>query len=474
VRRLLQLMALAAVTVLGPAAVAQAPNPDAAFLAYAQPVIAFTHVQLVDGTGAPAKADVTVVVKDGRIAAVGPAGAVAVPAGAEVIDGRGKTLLPGFVMMHEHMFYPTGKANYTENLTSFPRLYLAGGTTTMRTGGTTAPYADLNLREEIRAGRVLGPDLDVTGPYLNGPGLPILKIHAIRNAAEARRMVNYWADEGVTSFKGYMQLTRAELKAIVETAHRRGIKVTGHLCSITAREAAAIGIDNIEHAFAASTDWVAGKKPDSCPDQGVTAKSLADLDPDGPEAGAVIDALVRRGVALTSTLTVFETFTAGRPMAPDGARALLIPQTRKQYETTWAAIQKRNDPVWQKALRNEMRLEKRFVQAGGWLMAGTDPTGYGGVIAGYSSKRQVQLLVEAGFSFPEALKISTLNGARFMGREREIGTVEPGKRADLILIDGDPVKDASALDRMPLVFKAGRGYRTAAIFEAMKETVGLY
>ena len=197
-----------------------------------------------------------------------------------IIDATGKTLLPGFVMMHEHMFYPTGQGNYTEMLRTFPRLYLAGGTTTMRTAGSMNAYADLNLRDEIAAGKALGPDIDVTGPYLNGPGMPILKMHALKDANEATQMVNYWSDLGVTSFKGYMQLTRAELRAIDETAHKRGHKVTAHLCSITYHEAIDAGIDNLEHGFFVATDFVKDKTPDVCPARDAVLKSLAALDPD--------------------------------------------------------------------------------------------------------------------------------------------------------------------------------------------------
>jgi enamidase len=417
--------------------------------------------------------DMTVLVRDGRIAAVGRTGDVPTPPDAAVIDGRGKTLLPGFVMMHEHLFYPVGRRNYTEMLYSFPRLYLAGGTTTMRTAGSMAPYADLNLRDEIAAGRVVGPDLDVTGPYLNGAGLPILKVHALSGPEDARRTVNYWADEGVTSYKAYMQITRAELKAVVDTAHQRGRKVTAHLCSVTYREAAELGIDNLEHSFAVATDFDPGKAPDVCPDQTLTAKTLAELDLASPKVDDLIALLVRRKIALTSTLTVFETLTPGRPEAPERARALLIPEVRAQYVSGWARTQAAKDSPWARAFPKLMQLERRYVAAGGVLMAGTDPTGYGGVIPGFSAKREIELLVEAGFPFEQAIQISTLNGARFEGREREIGSVEVGKRADLVLIDGDPVKDVGAMQRMPLVFKAGKGYRTDPIIDGMKGVVGL-
>ncbi len=466
---------LAAAAVVAPfAASAQAPAGPPDPLAYAQPVIAVTHVQLVDGTGAKARADVTVVEQNGRITAVGPSASTAVPSGATVIDGTGKTLLPGFVMMHEHMFYPMGKRNYTEMLSTFPRLYLAGGVTTMRTAGTLNPYADLNLREEINAGRSLGPDLDVTGPYLNGPGLPILKVHALTGPEDAKKTVDYWADEGVTSFKGYMQLTRADLQAAIAEAHRRKIKVTAHLCSITHREAAEMGIDNLEHAFAVATDFDPGKKPDVCPDQGLTVKTLAGLDLDSQPVKDLIKELVSRHVALTSTLTVFETSAPGRPEASERARSVLIPQLRTLYENTWTAIQKANNSPWKEALPKEMKLEKMFYDAGGYLMAGTDPTGYGGVIPGFSSKRQIELMLEAGFPFETAIEISTLNGAKFMGRDKDVGSIEVGKRADLVLIDGDPVKDPMALERMPLVFKAGKGYRTDVIIDGLKDQVGLY
>jgi enamidase len=443
-------------------------------LAYSQPVIVFTHIELVDGTGRPAQRDMTVIEVGGKITAVGPSATTPTPTDATVIDGEGKTLLPGFVLMHEHMFYPTGKANYTEMLYSFPRLYLAGGVTTMRTAGSMNPYADLNLRDQIDAGKAVGPQIDVTGPYLNGPGLPILKVHALKDAAEAVRMVDYWSDVGATSFKGYMHLTRAELKAIDETAHKRGRKVTAHLCSITYHEAIDAGIDNLEHGFFVATDFVKDKQPDVCPSRDAVVKSLADLDPDGPAAKALIKDLIDHHVALTSTLTVFETSVPGRPEADERTRSVLVPQLRTLYETQWTKVQAIKDSPQLVMFPKLMKMEKQFVDAGGTLLAGTDPTGYGGVVPGFASKREVELLVEAGFSFEQAVKIATLNGAKFEGMDKDRGTVEVGKRADLILIDGDPLKDPRALEHMPLVFKEGKGYRTDVIIDQMKDTVGLY
>lgn len=467
-RRLL--FSLAALAFAVPAAAQEAYKP-----AYSGD-LAFTHVEVVDGTGARPARDQTVLVREGRIAAVGPARKVKVPAGAHVVDGTGKTLLPGFVMVHEHFFYPSTKGGeYEEYPYSFSRLYLAGGTTTLRTAGSMAPYGDLNTARAIAAGTQPGPDMDVTAPYIEGTKLLSAKMARMESPAQATRFVDFWAAEGATSFKAYNYLTRAELKAAIDAAHAHGLKLTGHLCSVTLAEAADLGIDNIEHSFAAATDFVAAKQPDVCPSGADELTSLNALDPDGPQIGALMKTLIAHHVALTSTLTVFETFTAGRPKAPEAALQLLTPQLRASYEDRWTATQASpRGKLYAEFLPKLMRMEKRFRDMGGLLLAGTDPTGYGGVIPGWSARRQVQLLVQGGFSFPEALRISTLDGAKYLGRDRDVGSIQVGKRADLILVEGDPAADPAALDRMPYVFKAGAGYRTQAIFDDLKGAVGLY
>jgi len=461
-----------------PPATHSAPHApsDADFVAYPKQDLAFIHVQLVDGTGGPVQRDVTVLVRNGRIAAIMPPGQSALPPSVTVVDGAGKTLLPGFVMVHEHMFYPSTKGGeYEEYPYSFSRLYLAGGTTTLRTGGTLATYGDINTARAIAAGKQPGPDIDVTGPYLEGEHLLTAKMASLKDPADAVRTVNFWADEGATSFKAYNFITRAELKAAIDTAHARGLKLTGHLCSVTYAEAADMGIDNLEHSFAVATDFVRTKRPDECPSSGDTLDSLNALDPDGPEVGAFMQMLIAHHVALTSTLTVFETFASARPEAPEAARALLIPQLRLAYEGGWARQQTSpRGRAYAAFLPKLMRMEKRFAAMGGVLLAGTDPTGYGGVIPGFSAAREVQLLVEEGQSLPQAVKISSLNGARYLGRDHDIGSIEPGKRADLILVDGDPVRDAGALEHISYVFKAGIGYRRQSILDQMQGVVGLY
>jgi enamidase len=447
---------------------------DNDFIQYQQDQIAIKNVNVIDGTGSPVKHQQTVIISDGKIQAFGKTANVKVPKGATVIDGQGKTLIPGLVMMHEHMFYPTGKANYTEMLYSFPRLYLAGGVTTARTAGTTAPYGDLALRDAINAGKTIGPDMDVTAPYLNGPGLPILKIKPLRDAENAQTMMNYWISEGVTSYKAYMHIHQDELAQVIKIAHEKNQKVTAHLCSVTYREAAELGIDNLEHGFFASTDFVKNKVKNECPSGKASHQSLVDLNIDSEEVNALIRFLVNKDVTLTSTLPVFETYTKGRPKAYPEALDALIPQVREQYESSWNRVAKQKHATWPIVFKKMMKLERKFVDAGGKLMAGTDPTGFGGVIAGFANQRVIELLVEAEFSIEEAIEISTLNAAKYLHRENTIGSIESGKHADLVLIDGDLSKDTSTIRNIQVVFKNGIGYNTDKIRATTKAVVGLH
>ncbi len=453
-------------------AIAQPAKED--FTLFNEPVVALTNVELIDGTGSDPRQNQTLLIRDGKIATIGDATKIAIPKDAKRVDLAGHTLMPGFVMMHEHMFYPAGLGNYTEMLRSFPRLYLAGGATTVRTAGSMLPFGDINLRNEIIKGNMPGPDIHVTGPFVDGPSLLFMKVKITKDPNDVRTLVDYWSKEGATSYKAYMHIPRATLAALVEEAHARKQKVTGHLCSITYREAADIGIDNLEHGFFAATDFVKAKRPDACPAQQDMLNSLVALDPDGVEAKALIDHLVAKKVALTSTLTIFETFAAGRPLAPAGALDLLTTDMREQYLARWSAIAQSGKNQWSDLLKIGMRLEKRFVEAGGTLVAGTDPTGYGGVIAGFSNMRQLELLLETGFTLPQAIKIATLNGAVMLGVEQSVGSLEVGKRADLIVLKGSVSKDQKALREIQWTMKVGVAYDRARILAAMKGKVGLY
>jgi imidazolonepropionase-like amidohydrolase len=436
-------------------------------------VIALTHARVIDGTGAPARADQTVIISGGKIQAVGPAAETTVPSGARVIDLNGKTVMPGLVMLHEHMFFPTGRlVLFSELGWSFPRLYLAAGVTSIRTAGSVEPYTDLNIKKLIDMGRIPGPKMDVTGPYLDGKGSFATQFHVLTGADDARRMVNYWADQGVTSFKGYMYITRAELGAAIEEAHRRRIKVTGHLCAVGFREAARLGIDNLEHGIIVDTEFVPGKKPDECPPQNQTVTTLTKLDLQSAPVREMIRELVERRVAITSTLPVFETFMANRPPLQKRVLDSMTADARIQYLMTRSALNEAKDSPWPAAFKKEMEFELAFARAGGLLVAGTDPTGVGGVVAGFGSQREVILLVEAGFTPLEAIQIATANGAQYLNASDRIGTIKAGLQADLIIIAGDPSANINEIEKVETVFKDGIGYDSAKLIESVRGSVG--
>lgn len=439
--------------------------------------LALTGATLIDGTGAAPRSGMTLLLDHGRIQALGPDGQVPIPAGAQKLDLAGKTVLPGYVMLHEHLFYPTGLLTYANMPYSFPRLYLAGGVTTMRTGGSINPYADLGIKQWVDKGLAVGPHIYITGPYLtageDAEDLPVMQLADFGDPAMAVEAERHWIALGARDFKTYTTIPRKTLQAVIDYAHKHGARVTGHLCSVTYHEAAALGIDDLEHGIFVATDFVTDKKPDQCPDYGKVQKALAELDVNGPAAQDLLQTLLKRHVALTSTLPVFEASTPGRPMLPDAVLDLMSLQARSNYLRFYGRTAQANNPDAVKAFQHGMAFEKAYFDAGGLLVSGIDPTGNGGVVPGYSNAREIELLVEAGLSLPDAIKVATLNGAKYLGIDKDVGSLAAGKAADLVVLDGDPMKDVKALRKVQWVFKDGVGYDSAALTESVKGDVGI-
>src|SRR5438477_1112629 len=331
--------------------------------------VILTHAKIIDGTGGPAKANQTIVIIKGRIAQVGSSASINTSSG-QTIDCTGKTIMPGMVMMHEHLFYgeslPPNYLGLAMPL-SFPKPYLAGGATTIRTTGTVEPQTDLNIKKWIDDGKMVGPGIDVTGPYAEREFLPIPEVHFIKSPDEAAEDVSYWISKGCTSFKVYMNITQEDLKKVIAVAHKNNLKVTGHLCSITYREAASIGIDNLEHGFIPCSDFVTGRKEDVCAFGAVTP-SLKKLDVNSDEMKKLMSFLIEKKVALTSTLPVFEPYT-GREVIPGAGEAALASQIREVVENTYnASVGKDSSDA--ALFKKEMAWEKKFVEMCGRLMAG--------------------------------------------------------------------------------------------------------
>jgi len=441
---------------------------DAALQPYVKvdaPALVLEHVRMIDGTGAPPREDQNLIIVDGKLAAQAPAG-------AQRLDLTGRTVMPGLVGMHDHLFYPMGGAIFAEMAWSFPRLYLAAGVTTIRTAGSIEPYTDLEIKKAIDAGKSPGPSIWISGPYLEGQDSFAVQMHALRGPDDARSFVNFWADQGATSFKAYNTLTRAELGAAIDAAHKRKLKVTAHLCSIGFTEAARLGIDDLEHGLLVDTEFFPGKKPDQCPNPREAVAELAKMDAADPRLAQLIAELVKRKVAITSTLAVFDAFTE------EGFRRALTPAVLESVsaDTRARLLQAhiaRNPGVWPAALKLEMAFERAFAQAGGLLIAGCDPTGNGAVLAGFGDWRDVELLVDAGFTPLEALKIHSLNGATWLGQQDRIGTLLPGKDADLVVVQGDPSKNIADIEKVEIVFRQGVGYDPRKLFESVRGVVGM-
>jgi hypothetical protein len=300
-------------------------------------------------------------------------------------------------------------------------------------------------------------------------------MHPLAGPEDAARMVRYWSEEGVSWFKAYTQITRAELRAAIEEAHRHGVKVTGHLCSVGFREAVALGIDNLEHGFLDNLEYFPGKEPDRCPtDYGRARRVAAEMDMTGAEVRATIAAMVERGVSMTSTLAVQE-LGAVPHRVPRDPRVLdaLFPPVAAAVDSFYArAAAGPVDSTGVKAFANAMAFELAFVRAGGLLGAGADPCCLGD-IAGYGDQRNYELLVEAGFRPEEAVRIMTANGARILGIADRVGTIAAGQQADLVVLRGDPIARPADIRNTVTVFRKGVGYDSPRLIASVKGLVGL-
>jgi cytosine/adenosine deaminase-related metal-dependent hydrolase len=471
-------------------AFAQQPTPAPVTAKYLygknSAVKALQHVRIIDGTGAGVLQDQTIMIESGKITRIGHD--IAVTANTEVLDLTGYTVLPGLVGMHDHIYYlqrPNADAAGSEPPTllpqmtfSAPRMYLANGVTTIRTAGSVEPYADINLRHLINTGSLIGPHIEPTAPYLQGPSEIFMQMHSLSGPDDARAFVNFWAAAGSTDFKAYMHITRAELGAAIQAAHALHLKVTGHLCSVTYPEAAELGIDNLEHGFFVNTQLDPNKQLDQCSRETGSA-TLAKMTPDSPEASALIKLLVAHHVAITSTLPVFEANLVGKPTLRPKALATLTPQALEAY------LYNRNrrntspdSPALQRGstnYKNAAQLEHKFVEAGGLLMAGLDPTGNGATLPGFGDQHEVELLVtDAGFTPVEAIKIATLNGATYLGLQDRIGSVQVGKDADLMIVKGDPSSQITDIENVEIVLKEGIAYDSNKLIESVKGRYGEY
>lgn len=449
------------------------------YIAYSDSIIVLKNALLIDGNGGAPKYNQTIMISKGKIDWIGDDMKAVIPKTANIIDLAGKAVMPGLVMLHEHMYISahdigTRYLHLKQLPYSFPRLYLAAGATTIKTCGSVEPYSDIRIKKDIDLGLLPGPSMELTAPYIEGPSARFPQMKENKSPEEAAAFVNYWADQGFTSFKAYMGVDKPTLKAAIAAVHKRNLKITGHLDRVTYQEAADLGMDNLEHGFLASTDFAADKKENAPPAVGSAIKSLGNLDIHSDSVKRFIQYMVNKKVGITSSLAVFEGSTTTQPKPDAEAINAMSTDTREFYLQRFVTVKSATGPTdWDRAFSNAAKMEKMFYDMGGLLTVGTDPTGSGGTLAGYGNWRAIELLVEAGGFTPlQAIKIATLNGAIALGAEKLIGTIIPGKEADLLIIDGDPSKNIKDLRKILFVFKNGVGYNSRKLFESVKGKVG--
>jgi imidazolonepropionase-like amidohydrolase len=433
-------------------------------------------VTLIDGTGAAPRPDSSVVIREGRITAVGNAGEIETPPGAQVLDGRGKFLVPGYTDMHAHVTYLEWKGNGRERSKGvFDRktsekalkLLLAYGVTTAR--NPAAPALDgVRLRDDIDNGRLVGPRvytagdiLDTTGPF-NGLTRPV------STAEDVRREIARQARIGVNYIELYANLPPELVAIAIEEAHSRRLKVLGHLQATSWTEAAGLEIDGLCDA----ADWSEQELPPGKREtyrRDVAARGpmkarltwLELVDPKGPEIRVMVEALVRHHVAVDPTLLASATKLRGDDreylVSPDLALApapMRASFARLSPVRDWTRADFRRGHA---AMEKMLALVKLYFDSGVLLTVGSDePNPW--IVPGPSLHREMALLVQAGIPRGEVLKMATSNAAKALGIEAESGTIAPGKRADLILLSEDPTAEISNTDDIVWVMKDGVRY----------------
>jgi imidazolonepropionase-like amidohydrolase len=416
--------------------------------------VAMEHVRLFDSEQATIREDQTVVFQGERITMAGPFPAVSVPKDAEIVDGSGKTLVPGLFDMHAHAQAGDGILN------------IASGVTTVRDMGNDIDELR-HLQDQWENGTAIGPRvwkagfIDGHGPFQAPTGL------YADTAEEAQAAVNRYADLGYVQIKLYSSLNPEFVPGIVKTAHSRGLRVSGHIPNgMIASQFVEDGADEIQHINFVFLNFLAKKVKDTRTPERFTAvgANAAKLDLHSKEVNDFIALLLQHHTTVDVTLAAFEGMFRGRPgkVSPDFAPVLgrLPAQVQRAAYTGGLPVTEDNDQLYKDSYQAMLRMTKRMYDAGIPILAGTDAT------AGIMLHRELELEVEAGIPPAKALQIATFNAARLLKQEKDLGSIAPGKRADLVLVEGNPAEHIGDIRRCRLVIKNGMLYKSAELYSA--------
>jgi Amidohydrolase family len=417
--------------------------------------IAIEHVRLFDSEQAMMREDQTVIVAGDRFSAVGPAGSVHPPANTERVDGTGKTILPGLFDMHVHAQALDGILN------------IASGVTSVRDMGNDIDQLR-SLQDQWQLGTAIGPRvwkagfIDGHGPFQAPTGL------YADTAAEAEAAVNRYADLGYVQIKLYSSLNPDFVPGIAKLAHARGLRVSGHIPNgITASQFVEDGADEIQHINFIFLNFFASQVKDTRTPERFTAvgANAAKLDLQSKPVNDFIQLLLNHHTTVDVTLGTFEGMFTGRPgqASPDLAPVLkrLPAQVQRSAYSGGLPVTAENDQLYKDSYRAMLAMTKRMYDAGIPILAGTDGT------AGIMLHRELELEVQAGISPAKSLQIATWNAARLLKQEKELGSIAEGKRADFLLVEGNPAEHISDIRRCRLVMKNGTLYNSGDLYAAV-------
>ncbi|HKS54723.1 MAG TPA: amidohydrolase family protein [Steroidobacteraceae bacterium] len=416
--------------------------------------VALTNANVFDAATGKSLPGTTVVIEGNRIRAVGKDGSVAIPSQAQKIDVGGKALLPGLWDMHVHLSPNDGL------------LHLAAGVTSVRDLANDNDALQ-KMKRDFDAGTEIGPRvtmrgfMDGRGPYA-GP----TKVF-VDTEAEARTAIDYYAKHGYDGVKVYSSLKPELVPFITKLAHEKGLRVSGHVpANMTARQFVEAGADEIQHINMLFLNFFDDVKDTRTPQRFIAvAERGAGLDLNSPRVRSFVQLLKDHNTVIDPTLTAFETLFTDRPGKISTSFAAVAdrmpPQVRRNFLAGGLPVPEGKDALYHESQLATLRMTKLLYDSGITIVAGTDD------LPGFTLHRELELYAKAGISPPEVLRIATLGAARVAKRDQELGSIAPGKLADLVLVDGDPAKNISDIRRPTLVIKDGAFYEPAALYKAL-------
>ena len=420
-----------------------------------QHAVAIEHVRLFDSEQAGAREDQTVVIEGERIAQAGPAASIEIPKNAERVDGKGKTLLPGLFDMHAHAQPLDGLMN------------IASGVTSVRDMGNDIEELG-RLEGRWKSGEAIGPRVWKSG-FIDGPG-PFQAPTGlyVTTDEEARAAVNRYADLGYIQIKLYSSLKPELVPGIIKVAHQRGLRVSGHVPNgMIASQFVEEGADELQHINFIFLNFLGSQVKDTRTPERFTAVGAyaAKLDLDSKLVKEFIELLQTHHTTVDVTLATFEGMFTGRPKvaSPDFAPVLnrLPAQVQRSAYTGGLPVSGADDQLYKDSYQAMLRMTKRMYDAGIPILAGTD------ALAGIMLHRELELQVKAGIPPSKALQNATWNAAKLLKQEKELGSIAPGKVADLVLVEGNPTEQISDVRRCRMVMKNGTLFKSDAVYAAV-------